>query len=132
MEELDQILADMGRVMDDLGALADDAFDERLRLLQEQKRLRVRAAEVRAAAPINRAALEAELAGLLDRWDGIQDQRIDVVMQSGGGSQGGDAFSGAHAVRMNQEIDQALGREQIELRIAEIRRLLEPPDGQRI
>ena len=132
MEELDQILADMGRVMDDLEALADDAFDERLRLLQEQKRLRVRAAEVRAAAPINRAALEAELAGLLDRWDGIQDQRIDVVMQSGGGSQGGDAFSGAHAVRMNQEIDQALGREQIELRIAEIRRLLEPPDGQGI
>ena len=132
MEELDQILADMGRVMDDLGALADDAFEERLRLLQEQKRLRVRAAEVRSAAPINREALEAELAGLLDRWDGIQDQRIDVVMQSGGGSQGGDAFSGAHAVRMNREIDQALGRDQIELRIAEIRRLLDPPDGQRV
>lgn len=125
MKELDQILAEMGRVMDDLGALADDAFEERLQLLQEQKRLRVRAAEVRAGAPINREALEAELAGLLDRWDGIQDQRIDVVMQSGGGSHGGDAFSGAHAVRMNQEIDRALGRDQIELRIAEIRRLLE-------
>jgi hypothetical protein len=125
MKELDQVLADMGRVLDDLGALGDDAFERRLQLLQEQKRLRVRAAELRATAPINREALEAELEGLLDRWDGIQDQRIDVVMQSGGGSQGGDAFSGAHAVRMNQEIDRALGREQIESRIAEIRRLLE-------
>lgn len=124
MEELDQVLAEMGRVMDELAALEDDAFDQRFRLLQEQKRLRVRAAELREGAPVNREALEAELASLVDRWDAIQEQRIDVVLQSGGGSQGGDAFSGAYAVRMNQEIDQALGRDRIESRIAEIRRLL--------
>ncbi len=127
MEELDRLLAEMGRVADDLAALPDDDFEGRYRLRQEQERLRARAKELRDAAPIDRASLQAELEALTARWDSVQGQRIDVVMQSGGGSQGGDAFSGAFAVRMNREIDAALGRDEIEARIKEIRRLLARP-----
>jgi hypothetical protein len=125
IHELDGILAEMGRVMDTLSALPEDALDERLRLQQEQKRLRAEAAQAREGVTVDRESLEAELEGLLERWDALQKQRIDVVMQSGGGSQGGDAFSGAHAVKLNQQIDAAHGRAGVESRIAEIRRLLE-------
>lgn len=123
--DLDGILAEMGRVMDRLAALPDDAFEDRHQLKEEQKRLRERAATARIGAAIDRPSLEAELAHLLTRWDALQKNRIDVVLQSGGGSQGGDAFSGAHAVRVNQQIDAAMGRQEIEDRIADIRRLLE-------
>ena len=115
----------MGRVMDALSALPEDALDDRLRLQQEQKHLRAEAARAREGVAVDRKSLEAELEGLLERWDGLQKQRIDVVMQSGGGSQGGDAFSGAHAVKLNQQIDASHGRAGVESRIAEIRRLLE-------
>lgn len=122
--DLDQVLSEMGVIMDRLGSLPDDAFEERFQLRQRQKQLRALAAELGEATPPDRSSLEAELEHLLHRWDGIQKERIDVVAQSGGGSQGGDAFSGAHAVRVNQQIDAARGRNEIESRIAEIRRLL--------
>lgn len=123
--DLDGIVAEMGRVMDRLAGLPDDAFEERHLLKEQQKSLRERAAIARIGAAIDRPALEAELEHLLTRWDALQKNRIDVVLQSGGGSQGGDAFSGAHAVRVNRQIDAAMGRQQIEDRIADIRRLLE-------
>ena len=127
-DQLSGILAKMGELMDRIAALPDDAYEERLQLQEEQKRLRAEAARLRERAPVDRQSLEAELEGLLARWDGLQSQRIDVVMQSGGGSQGGDAFSGAHAMNLNRQIDEAHGRRAVEDRIAEIRRQLEDAD----
>jgi hypothetical protein len=123
--DIDQVLQEMGANADRLASLAEDAFDERLELRQRQEQLRLIASDLSARAPVDRHALQAELDHLLGRWDALQKERIDVVAQSGGGSQGGDAFSGAHAVRVNLQIDAARGRDQIESRIAEIRRLLD-------
>lgn len=123
--DLDQVFQEMGRIADRLAALPVEAFAERLELRQRQEQLRLTASDLSARAPVDRHALQAELEHLLGRWDALQKERIDVVAQSGGGSQGGDAFSGAHAVRVNLQIDAARGRDQIESRIAEIRRLLD-------
>jgi hypothetical protein len=127
-DDLNALLAEMGRVLDQLAALPDDAFDDRMRLQSEQERLRAALAILGERATVDRPSLEAELEGLLARWDALQSQRIDVVMQSGGGSFGGDAFSGAQAVELNRKIDASHGREAIEVRIAEIRQLLADTD----
>lgn len=127
IENLDRVLARMGELLDRLAALPEDAFEERRAISEEQERLRGQAARIRESAPVDREALTAELESLVERWDAIQDQRIDVVMQSGGGSQGGDAFSGVYAMKLNKQIDVAQGRHEIEARIKEIRRLLGEP-----
>ncbi|MDH5372461.1 MAG: hypothetical protein OEX97_05920 [Acidimicrobiia bacterium] len=125
---IDRVLADLGAVMDRIAALPEDDFAGRIQLGQEQKRLRRQAALWREGVAVDRQMLEAELERLTARWQELQDQRIDIVMQSGGGSQGGDAFSGAHAMELNRKMDVAHGRDQIEARIAEIRRLLAVQD----
>ena len=119
------MIQEMGRIADRLASLPESAFEERLELRQRQDQLRATALELGESAPVDSKALQVELDHLLRRWDALQKERIDVVAQSGGGSQGGDAFSGAHAVRVNRQIDAARGRDQIESRIAEIRRLLD-------
>lgn len=129
VENLDGVLARMGELLDRLAALPEDALEERQEISEEQERLRGHAAQIRESAPVDRRSLTAELGALVERWDALQDQRIDVVMQSGGGSHGGDAFSGVYAMKLNKQIDIAQGRAQIEARIKEIRRLLgDAPD----
>ena len=123
--DIDQVLADLGAVMDRIAALPEDDFEGRIQLGQEQKRLRRQAAIWREGVAVDGQLLEAELESLIARWQDLQEQRIDIVMQSGGGSHGGDAFSGAHAMELNRKMDVAHGRDQIEARIAEIRRLLD-------
>ena len=123
--DINNVLAEMGEIMDQLASLPDDAFGERHRLRQRQKELRSIAADLREGTPVDRQSLQSELEQLLERWDALQKERIDVVMQSGGGSQGGDAFSGAHAAQVNRQIDAARGRAELEARIGEIRRLLD-------
>ncbi len=125
--DLDEVLAEMRRVMERLSALPDEAYAERVELQHEQKLLRARAAVLRESAPIDRESLEAELASLIARWEGLQGERIDVVTQSGG-SYGGDTLSGMHAIELNRQIDASHGRDQIEARIAAIRHLLAKQD----
>ncbi len=125
--DLDEVLVEMRRVMERLSALPDDAFAERVELQHEQKLLRSRAAVLREGAAIDRVSLEAELAGLIARWESLQGERIDVVTQSGG-SYGGDTLSGMHAMELNRQIDASHGRDRIEARIAEIRHLLAKQD----
>jgi len=71
----------------------------------------------------------AELAELTSEWDRVASERIDVVKQSGGGSQGGDFGFAADAMRINRAIDADRGRAVIESRIKELRNLLERLDG---
>lgn len=121
--DLDEVLAKMVSVMERLAALPDDAFAERLELQHEQDRLRNQAAVLRDGAAIDRASLEAELASLIERWEQLQGERIDIVTQSGG-AYGGDTVSGLHAMELNRRIDASGGRGRLESRIAEIRDLL--------
>jgi hypothetical protein len=127
VNDLDEVLAKMVGVMERLSALPDDAYAERVELQHERERLRNQAAVLREGAAIDRVSLEAELAGLIARWESLQGERIDVVTQSGG-SYGGDTLSGMHAMELNRQIDASHGRDRIEARIAEIRHLLAKQD----
>lgn len=127
VNDLDEVLAKMVGVMERLSALPDDAYAERMELQHERESLRNQAAVLREGTAIDRVSLEAELAGLIARWESLQGERIDVVTQSGG-SYGGDTLSGMHAMELNRQIDASHGRDRIEARIAEIRHLLAKQD----
>jgi hypothetical protein len=117
---LDDILAELAAIRDRLQETVDAA--ERAGLLDRREELRRRA---RDTAPVPRRDLEQELQRLVDAWDRLQRQRIDPIKQAGGGSSGGDFGFAADAVRLNQRIDAAAGREELERRIRELKVKLE-------
>ena len=115
MSRLDQILAELASIRDRL----EDAVDgnARVDLLERREELRN---EARQAAPATRAELEGELDRLHKAWDRLQKQRIDVVKQAGDLAAGNFGFT-ADAMRLNQQIDVAAGREELEGRIRELK-----------
>lgn len=116
MSALDDVLAELAAIRDRLQETVDAA--ERAGLLDRREELRRLA---RDAAPHSRRDLEQELQRLVAAWDRLQQQRIDPVKQAGGGSTGGDFGFAADAVRLNQRIDEAGGRDELERRIREIK-----------
>lgn len=115
MSRLDRILAELASIRDRL----EDAVDgnARVDLLERREELRN---EARQAAPATRAELEGELDRLHKAWDRLQKQRIDVVKQAGDLAAGNFGFT-ADAMRLNQQIDVAAGREELEGRIRELK-----------
>ncbi|MCH7583994.1 MAG: hypothetical protein IH941_02400 [Acidobacteria bacterium] len=115
MSRLDRILAELASIRDQL----EDAVDgnARVDLLERREELRN---EARQAAPATRAELEGELDRLHKAWDRLQKQRIDVVKQAGDLAAGNFGFT-ADAMRLNQQIDVAAGREELEGRIRELK-----------
>lgn len=115
MSRLDRILAELASIRDQL----EDAVDgnARVDLLERREELR---SEARQAAPATRAELEGELDRLHKAWDRLQKQRIDVVKQAGDLAAGNFGFT-ADAMRLNQQIDVAAGREELEGRIRELK-----------
>lgn len=115
MSRLDLILAELASIRDRL----EDAVDgnARVDLLERREELRN---EARQAAPATRAELEGELDRLHKAWDRLQKQRIDVVKQAGDLAAGNFGFT-ADAVRLNQQIDVAAGRDELEGRIRELK-----------
>ncbi len=115
MSRLDRILAELASIRDQL----EDAVDgnSRVDLLERREELRN---EARQAAPATRAELEGELDRLHKAWDRLQKQRIDVVKQAGDLAAGNFGFT-ADAMRLNQQIDVAAGREELEGRIRELK-----------
>ena len=96
---------------------------ERQRLLDLKGDLQRRA---RAAADdgVPDLVLELELEEAKRRWIELQHERIDPIKHSGGDF-GGDIKAGVDVIYMNKKIDAAQGREELEARIAELRRMLE-------
>jgi hypothetical protein len=118
--DLDEILAELTQIRDRIAATSDS--EERTRLETRRQELRRMARE---EVPPSRAELRAELQRLESAWDRLQKTRIDPVKQAGGGSIGGDFGFAADAVRINQQIDSAAGRADLERRIMELRTLLD-------
>lgn len=115
MSKLDEILSELASIRNRLEEAVN--ADVRLDLLQRREELHNEAREV---VPTSRAELEGELARLDKAWDRLQRQRIDVVKQAGDLAAGNFGFT-ADAVRLNQKIDIASGRDELERQIRELK-----------
>ncbi len=115
MSAVDRILEELASIRDRLEQAVDAS--ERVDLLERREELH---REAREAAPTSRAELKEQLDRLVKAWDRLQRQRIDVVKQAGDLAAGNFGFT-ADAVRLNQQIDVASGRDELEGRIRELK-----------
>lgn len=127
MSDIDAILRELGEIDQKLEDLPADAFDERITLRSRHEELRQEAAQLAAAAADDRptSEIQAELGALRHQLQQIEDGKIDVVVQSGGGSAAGPGAEGLGAIGLNQQIEAAQGADEIRGRIEHLRRLLE-------
>jgi hypothetical protein len=119
---LDRILAELASIRDRLQEEVDAA--ERIGLIERQDELR---REARREVPTSRAELQRQLTRLVAAWDRLQGQRIDVVKQAGDLAAGNFGFT-SDALRINRQIDEAAGREDLESRIQELKAKLQQFD----
>ncbi len=115
MSTIDRILEELASIRDRLEQAVDAS--DRVDLLERREELH---REAREAAPTSRAELKEQLDRLVKAWDRLQKQRIDVVKQAGDLAAGNFGFT-ADAVRLNQQIDFASGRDELEGRIRELK-----------
>ncbi len=115
MLDLDQILTELASIRDRLQGSVDSA--ERVDLLERRRELRRVARE---SSPTPPGELEEQLARLVKGWDRLQKMRIDVVKQAGDLAAGNFGFT-SDAIRLNQQIDKATGRDELEDQIRELR-----------
>lgn len=95
---------------------------DRQRLLELKSDLQRRARAI-ADDDVPDLVLELELEEAIRRWVELQHERIDPIKHSGGDF-GGDIKAGVDVIYMNEKIDAAQGRAELEARIAELRRVL--------
>jgi hypothetical protein len=130
-EQLDDVTAQLAEVQGKLLDLPDDAFAERYALQKQQDALREQASQFAEDWDAQRPTDEllAELAARRSQLKAIEDQRIDMVSQSGGGSAanapGADAYG---AGDINTGIAQAQGLGDVEERIGRIKGILRERD----
>ena len=135
MSDIDAILNELADIDQKLEELPADAYDERITLRSRHEELRQEAAQLAAAAQDDRptAEIQAELGALRHQLQEIEDGKIDVVMQSGGGGAAGPGAEGLGAIGINQQIDSASGADEIRHRANHLTELLRrrgiDPDG---
>lgn len=115
MSTLDRVLEELASIRDRLQEAVGAA--ERVELLERREELRRQA---RRSAPTSPAELEEQLDRLVQAWDRLQKQRIDVVKQAGDLAAGNFGFT-SDAMRLNRQIDEAAGRDELEQRIRELK-----------
>jgi hypothetical protein len=120
---LDAILAELAAIRERLQDAVDAA--ERVALRDRQEELR---AEARREVPVTPAEMRAELDRLVAAWDRLQRRRIDVVKQAGDLAAGNFGFT-SDAVRINQKMDTASGRAELEDRIRLLKARLADLEG---
>lgn len=116
-------LADLQRQLLDLPS---DAFAERVELRRRQDQLRAlaRTADNPMDADRTNAQLLDELAGLRQRMQSIERQRIDLVKQAGSGGATSSEMGNLGGVKINKAIDDAHGLPAIKARIGVIKGIL--------
>ncbi|HEY5650394.1 MAG TPA: hypothetical protein VIW46_03020 [Acidimicrobiia bacterium] len=110
------------RHLNSLLDLADDP-SERQVLLERKQALQLQARAL-AAEGVPDISLESELAEAERRLVLLEKDRLDHVRHAGGGDFSGDIQAGVDVIYMNKRIDAAQGREELEARVAELRRLI--------
>jgi hypothetical protein len=119
---------DAHRIWDELqriNSLLDlsETPSERQRLLERKQELQIEARAL-AAEGVPDISLESELAEAERRLTMLEKDRLDHVRHAGGGDFSGDIQAGVDVIYMNKRIDAAQGRDELEARIAELRRLI--------
>ena len=125
--DLDQITQQLAEVQRRLLDLPSDAFAERYQLQKQQDGLRAEAARFRKDWDEQRpdSNMLAELQALRSKLETIEGQKIDLVVQLGGGEGSGPGSSGWGAVGINNAILDAQGAGDIRARIGRILGILE-------
>ncbi len=125
MDEIDHITRELARVDVELRSLPDDAFEQRYRLRMEQDTLRQQAARFAEDLDKGRSDedLLAELSGLRTQLALIERQKIDLVVQAGGGAEPSN-MTNLGGVDINRRIVEASGAGRIQARIGRIKGIL--------
>lgn len=106
--------------------MPDDTFAKKYELLKLRDTLREQAAEYATDADKARSDSEllAELRGLRSSLSQIEEQKIDLVTQAGGGAPGAGNMTNLGGVSLNIQITEASGAGRIQARIGVIKGIL--------
>ena len=120
------IARELAELQQQLIDLPSDAFAERVELRRRQDELRalVRSADNAMDADRTDAQLLDELAGLRQRMQAVERQRIDLVKQAGSGGATSSEMGNLGGVKINKAIDDAHGLPAITARIGVIKGML--------
>jgi len=128
-EEFDQILMRLSQVVDELTRVPIDDFPARDVLMRERDALRGQLAELRGDidpdAERSTEELSRELKALESSADALQRQKIDAVVQAGGGSPGSGEMGNLGVVELNARMSEATGLAAMERRIQRLRSIIE-------
>lgn len=127
MDDVTTLVQQLADLQDRLLALDPSDHTGKFALEKERDVLRSRAAEFASRIESERpvADIERELAALQAQVDTINKSKIDMVMQSGGGTNAGAGADGMGGVVLNQKIGAAGGIDRIKVRIAHLEALLQ-------
>ncbi len=127
MDDIATLTRQLADIQDKLIALPPDAFAERYALEKQRDALRAKAAEFHENQDDHRSDQELldELAARRSQLKAIEGQKIDMVVQSGGGTGSGSGADGYGGVGINQGIAAAQGLGQIQARIGVLKSALE-------
>lgn len=128
MDALTEIIKQLADLGGEIYSLPDDAFAEKYELMKKRDVLREKASQYSVDVDKGRSTEEllAELAAMRTQLKQIDDQRIDLVLQSGGGSQSGPSSLGG--ISLNTQISESAGAGRLHTRIAAIKSVLSDRD----
>lgn len=126
MDDVSNLVQQLAALQDRMLALDPSDLAGKFALEKERDALRSRAAEFASRVESDRpvAEIERELAALQAQVESINKSKIDMVMQSGGGSNAGAGADGMGGVKLNQQIGAAGGLDRLKVRIAHLEALL--------
>ena len=128
-DEFDQALQRLSAVVDELTRVASDDFPKRSALMGERDALRNRLAELRGTsdpdADRSTEDLALELKGLEASAAALQAQKIDPIVQAGGGSPGGGQMGNLGVTALNARMSEATGQAALIQRIERLRSILQ-------
>jgi len=130
MSDISSLTQELADVDEQLRALPDDAFADKYELLKKQDELRERAAQFAVDADKERSteALLSELSGLRSQLAQLDGQKIDLVVQAGGGAVGMSNMGNLGGVALNARMTEASGTSRIQARIGVIKGVLADRD----
>lgn len=116
--DLDTLLRRLHEVGSELDRLGDDQSERRYELRALQDELRAQAKAIRDSVPDNPSELRRRLEGLYGERDALEGMRISPVKRHSGSDERKRrrGFS-ADAEKLNQAIDEATGRAELDERI---------------
>lgn len=126
MRDTMELIAQLADVQQRLLDLPDDAFAEKFELLKERDALRDEAAGYAETLDRKRTDedLLRELAALRSQAQSIEDMRIDLVVQAGGGGATTGEMGNLGGVKINKAIEDGHGLPKIRSRIGVIKGVL--------